>query len=203
MKHNLLLLFLVFTLLSWTNSVTATECRNDSDCASASLGSICKDYLPPPSERLGYCGCSADADCSSGLSCQSGTCQSSTTTGEDTYEGTGGTWGSTTTGEGNSIRLPNPLCLAGSSNPCVPSLTCICGFPDLITRIAGYIFTLIAGLAVIMFLWAGILFVTSAGSEQKVASAKRVLWWAVIGTGIAIAGKGLVAVITAVVGAPP
>ncbi len=96
----------------------------------------------------------------------------------------------------DTITLPNPLCPGGSGSP-----GCVNSFPTLITTITTYIFTLIAGLAVIMFMWAGILFVTSAGSEQKITSAKRALFWAVVGTAIALAGQGLVAVITAVIGA--
>ena len=96
-----------------------------------------------------------------------------------------------------TITLPNPLCPGGSG-----SSGCVDSFPTLITTITTYIFTLIAGLAVIMFLWAGILFVTSAGSEQKVTSARKALFWAVVGTAIALTGQGLVAVITAVIGAP-
>ena len=96
------------------------------------------------------------------------------------------------------ITLPNPLCPGGAGSP-----GCVQSFPDLITVITDYIFTLIAGLAVLMFIWAGILFVTSAGNEGRLGSAKKATWWAVVGTAIAIAGKGLVAVITAVIGSPP
>ena len=93
------------------------------------------------------------------------------------------------------VTLPNPLCPSGSG-----SQGCIDSFPSLIQTITNYITTLITAIVVIVFIWAGILFVTSGGSEQKISTAKKMLLWAVIGTGIALAGQGLVAVITAVFG---
>lgn len=93
------------------------------------------------------------------------------------------------------IELPNPLCTGGTGSP-----DCIESFPQLIAKITDYVLALIAGLAVIMFIWAGILFVTSAGNEGRLGSARRALWWAVIGAAIALAGKGLIEVIKAVIG---
>ncbi len=96
------------------------------------------------------------------------------------------------------ISLPNPLCPGGAG-----SANCIDSFRTLITQITSYIFTIVGLLAVLMFIWAGILFLTSAGSPEKIAKAKEALKWAVIGVAIAAAGTGLVAVIKAVIGNGP
>ena len=104
-----------------------------------------------------------------------------------------------------AISLPNPLC-QNQANPCVPSPTCSCGFPDLIekivnyislvvTNITNYVFGVIGALAILMFVWSGILFVISAGSEEKIGKAKKTAIYAAIGAAIAIAGAGLVATI--------
>lgn len=74
-------------------------------------------------------------------------------------------------------------------------------FTGVITKIADYITGLIAGLATIMFIWAGILFATSAGNEGRIGTAKKVVLYAVIGTAIALAGKGLIELIKKIIGA--
>ena len=84
------------------------------------------------------------------------------------------------------IVLPNPL---GNTSD----------FPTLIDKIATYIAGFIASLAVIMIIWAGILFITSGGSEHQVSKAKRALIYAAIGLAIAIAGKGLITLITFII----
>lgn len=95
-----------------------------------------------------------------------------------------------------TVILPNPLCTKNSN-------TCIDSIDKLITTISDYILTLIAGLAVIMFIYAAILFLTSAGNEGKLGKAKSALFWAIVGAAISLAGKGLIAVINAVIGTSP
>lgn len=96
-----------------------------------------------------------------------------------------------------TITLPNPLCPGG-----VGSAGCVNTLPDLITAITGFVATIAASLAVLMFLWAGILFLTSAGNEGRLANARKAVWWAVIGTGIALASYALVGVIQAIIPPP-
>jgi len=103
--------------------------------------------------------------------------------------------GLATFGSADTVTLPNPLCPGGSGSP-----GCINTFPDLVLTITDYITTLIAGLAVIMFLWAGILFVTSAGEPGKISTARRAAIWATIGIAVSLAGRGLVAVIQTIIG---
>ncbi len=91
-----------------------------------------------------------------------------------------------------AITLTNPLSGSGVNS-----------FPELIKAITKFITGIIASLAIIMFVWAGILFVTSGGNEGRLSTAKKALMYAVIGTAIALAGEGLILVITAVIGPPP
>ncbi len=99
-----------------------------------------------------------------------------------------------------TIALPNPLC-PNMANPCVSSPTCVCNFADLVGRVTNYIFTIIGVLAVLMFVIAGIYFVISAGNPEKIQKAKDIAKWAVIGAIIAFAGKGLIELVKAVIGA--
>lgn len=73
-------------------------------------------------------------------------------------------------------------------------------FAGLIAKITGYISSLIAGLAVLMFVWGAILFTVSAGNEGRIATAKKVLIYAAVGAAIALAGGGLVELIKNIIG---
>lgn len=74
-------------------------------------------------------------------------------------------------------------------------------FLNVICRIVNYVSGLVAALAVLMFVWAGILFATSAGNEGRLGTAKKVLLYAVIGVAIALAGTGLINLIGGIIGA--
>lgn len=99
----------------------------------------------------------------------------------------------------DTITIPNPLCAFGSGG----SSPCITNFTQLISKITSYILTVIGVLAVLMFVWAGIVFVASAGNPGKIQQARDIVKWATIGLAIALAGTGLIEVIKAVIGAPP
>jgi len=89
-----------------------------------------------------------------------------------------------------SVSLTNPL---GAS----ASLT------SIIDAISNFITVIASSLVVIMIVWAGILFVTSAGNPGRVKTAQQCLIWAVVGIAIVLAGKGLVLVINSVIVPPP
>jgi len=84
------------------------------------------------------------------------------------------------------IQLPNPL---GNVND----------FATLLNNIANYVTGIIGLLAIIMFLWAGILFLTSAGNEQRITSAKKAVFYAIIGLAIALSGAGLIALVQVII----
>ncbi len=97
------------------------------------------------------------------------------------------------------ISLPNPLCPL--NNP--GGRGCISSFLELITAITSYIFTIIGGLAVVMFVWAGILFLTAGANVANIEKGKHATLYAVIGLAIALGGNGLLAVVRAVIGSAP
>ncbi len=68
-------------------------------------------------------------------------------------------------------------------------------FGQLLTNIAKGVAVLVGGISVIMIIWAGILYLTSAGSTEKIASAKRALTYAIVGIVIALLAEGIVATI--------
>ena len=84
------------------------------------------------------------------------------------------------------VTLPNPLSTDS--------------FQELIYRIIYYISSIVGGLAIIVFIWAGILFLTSGGSEAQLSRAKKALLYAAIGLAIALAASGLIATIKYIIG---
>ncbi|KKP41927.1 MAG: hypothetical protein UR46_C0034G0014 [Parcubacteria group bacterium GW2011_GWA1_33_6] len=79
--------------------------------------------------------------------------------------------------------------------------TCIQDFPALIAQITNYISLVIGSLAILMFVISGIMFITSAGSPEKIRRAKDIAVYALIGAAIALSGAGLVVVVREVIGA--
>ena len=77
------------------------------------------------------------------------------------------------------VTLPNPL---GSTS----TLTAV------IANVATYIATIVGGLSIIMFIWAGILYLSAGMSPGNVQKANKVVFYATIGLAVALAGAGLV-----------
>ncbi|OHA15708.1 MAG: hypothetical protein A3A10_01930 [Candidatus Tagabacteria bacterium RIFCSPLOWO2_01_FULL_42_9] len=70
----------------------------------------------------------------------------------------------------SALALENPL--ASSS------------FAELISNIAEIVAQIGTPVAVIAIIWAGFLFATAQGNEEKINTAKRTFFWAIIGTAI-------------------
>jgi cytochrome bd-type quinol oxidase subunit 1 len=86
-----------------------------------------------------------------------------------------------------SSLLPVAL-LAQTEVQTLPTLPLI----PTIDKVANLIFTILLALAVIFIIYAGVLFVTAAGSPEKVESARHILLYALIGIVIALLAKGVV-----------
>lgn len=68
-------------------------------------------------------------------------------------------------------------------------------FEELIEAIVNLIFYLGMLIAPIMFIFAGIFFITAAGDSEKIQKAKNMIWWTVIGLILVIMAKGIIEVI--------
>jgi len=91
-----------------------------------------------------------------------------------------------------AVTITNPLAPGG-----------VWTFGDLIGKIIQAVSGVVAGLAIIMFMIAGILFLTSAGSPEKLTKARTAAVYATVGLTIAIAAAGIVQLIQQVTGATP
>lgn len=67
---------------------------------------------------------------------------------------------------------------------------------QLIKKGAAFLWSLVGGLATIMMIWAGILFLTSEGDPGRVAQAKKMVTYIVIGIAVAIVASGIGLILT-------
>ena len=87
------------------------------------------------------------------------------------------------------VTIPNPLAGGGINT-----------FGDLLLKIASGISTVVAAIATIMIIWAGILYLVSAGSPERMSKAKTTLTYAIIGLIIGISATAIVVIIKDVLG---
>ncbi len=66
---------------------------------------------------------------------------------------------------------------------------------DVLWEIADWLKTLVYALAVIMFIYAGILFLTSSGNVETLGKAKKTIFYGVIGLAIALLAEALKAAV--------
>lgn len=85
---------------------------------------------------------------------------------------------STTPTGSSSVTLPNPITCKDA--------TC------LISQVIRYIFGIIAIVATLMFIWGGILMVTSGGNSDQIKRAKETLAWASIGIIVILLSWGII-----------
>lgn len=85
---------------------------------------------------------------------------------------------------GGPVSLNNPL--TGQQGD-VPG-----GIPGLIGRVINGVLGIVGSLALLMFIYGGLLWMTSAGNDEKVKQGKDVLIWATLGLLIIFASYALV-----------
>ena len=73
-------------------------------------------------------------------------------------------------------------------------------FPDLLTNIILAVAGLVGAISVIMITVAGIMYLLSAGSPEKMGTAKTALFYAIIGLAIAVSAGAIVTTIKGVLG---
>ena len=74
------------------------------------------------------------------------------------------------------------------------------GFTTLIGNIIDWLADIGIGIAIIMIVYSGLLFMTAAGNEEKIAKAKKALIWSLIGLAVLITGKSWIALIKNILG---
>ena len=81
----------------------------------------------------------------------------------------------------SSIEIPNPLKTAS--------------VVDIIDRIMNFMFLISIPIAMIMLMYAGFMYITSAGDTKKTSAAGQIIQYALIGFCIVLLAKGIVYVV--------
>lgn len=72
--------------------------------------------------------------------------------------------------------------------------------PNIMGKIITFVWQFFVGLTVIMFISAGILFVTSSGDPAKIKTARSAFIWGVVGIIVAIVSYSIVKVVRVMIG---
>ena len=84
------------------------------------------------------------------------------------------------------------------SNPLGTTTT----IPQLAYKILAFLLKLAIPIAAIMIVWAGFLYVTSAGNEKKIQSAQRALIWAIVGLAVVVIAQSVPGMVQDFLNAP-
>jgi len=98
------------------------------------------------------------------------------------------TGGSPPSGSGGGLSITPPAGL--------PTDVC-----TLLANVTDFLLLVVAPLAGLMILWAAFQILTAAGDPTKFATGKRTIVYALIGLGVVILSKGIVAIIIGLLGA--
>ena len=71
---------------------------------------------------------------------------------------------------------------------------------DLIEAIAGWFQVIVLAIAVFMIIYAGFIWMTAAGEEDKLTRARQTLIYALVGIAVVVVAYGLVALMTTLIG---
>lgn len=70
----------------------------------------------------------------------------------------------------------------------------------LVNTVLGKIWVLFVGLAVVMFLYAGVLFLTAGGAPEKIATARQAFLWGVVGIVVGIISYSIILIVGSLIG---
>ena len=93
------------------------------------------------------------------------------------------------------ILLSTKVALATSTTINVPNPIGATSTIEIINRITNYLMWIAIVSAPMMIIVAAFTFLTSGGNERKVATAKKMLMWAIIGIALVVVSKGVVSLI--------
>lgn len=99
-----------------------------------------------------------------------------------------------------AVSLPLIKVKAQPSPVSIPNPLDATSFTDLVGDIIVWVRNIGVAIAIIMIIYAGFLFMTSGGSEEKVTRARKTLIWSLIGLAILIIGGAWITLIKNILG---
>jgi hypothetical protein len=94
--------------------------------------------------------------------------------------------------------VPSSLAIEGNTTYNIPNPVNATSFETLVQAIAKWFVRIMVPIAAIIFLYAGFLFLTSGGDEEKVKKAKRAITYAIVGLVIVLIGAGFITLIKSI-----
>ncbi len=73
--------------------------------------------------------------------------------------------------------------------------------PTLIGRVINYVLGIVGSLALVMFIYGGIVWMTAAGNEKSIEKGKSILMWAALGLAVIFLSYALTRFVLQVIGA--
>lgn len=148
-----------------------SECINcSSGFANCDFVEGCEVNLNTDKNNCGFC----NNVCTSGQVCQGGNC---------------------TAPGGETTPPPNGSGLTTIQNPLHAT-----SVEALVSAVAGFIFKIGLALAPVMLIIAGLMFVTSGGSPERVQTAKKLALYTIIGLAIILLASGLITMLKSILG---
>lgn len=95
--------------------------------------------------------------------------------------------------QGNAVNGTEPITITNPLNVSTPQL--------LIGRVINSILGVVGSLALVMFVYGGLIWMTSSGSSDQVKKGKDILIWAVVGLVIIFSAYGIIRFVIQGVGA--
>ena len=191
-------------------SAEATEtCVDAADCVADTVSTVacclkdehCAADLVCDTDAEKCVECITDADCAGTDICIGGFCQGCSEEGEDPGDAALCCVGlSYLDIDGDGSFFCTSVCDPNAWFFCNPLRGTIGTFVEAGETLLGFILGLIGSIALLFIIIAGVMYMTSAGNEERISSSKRILSGAVIGLMIALLAYGLLHVIMTVLG---
>lgn len=89
--------------------------------------------------------------------------------------------------------------LAFAQDEAPSPITTPAGIQNTINVVADWFFTIFIALAVVFLIWAAFLYLTAAGNDDKIKSAKNAIIYAIVAIVIAVIAGGVTAIIEGVI----
>ncbi len=82
--------------------------------------------------------------------------------------------------------------ILGWTGPSSAAVTAAPTLLEILTKVLDFLLSMIGVLAIIMLVWGGVMYLTSAGDEKRADTAKAIVKWALVGIAVALASLVLV-----------